>query len=120
MIWPVIRKWEQIPFSYGSADCCQFVGECVEAVTGENPAKRFAYSTETEAYEYITRCGGLQGLLTDLFGQPDGLRREYGVALTTCTGREMAGFIWKDRLIVRTMKGITDWPVSRALAVWSL
>ena len=120
MIWPVIRKWERMPFSYDGNDCCQFVGECIEAVTGENPAAEFFYGSEAEAYELIDSYGSLYGLLTDVFGEPDGCANEYGLALTECRGREMAGFVWGDKLIVKTAGGLTDWPVSRAVAVWSL
>jgi len=120
MIWEVIQKYDSLPFSYDGADCCRFVGEYIEAVTGENPASDFLYSTEGEAESHIARYGSLYGLFRHVLGEPDAGVTEPAVALTECQGREIAGVIYKGRLVVKTPKRVTDWPVERAKAVWGL
>jgi len=120
MIWEVIQKYDSLPFSYDGADCCRFVGEYIEAVTGENPASDFLYSTEGEADSHIARYGSLYGLFRHVLGEPDAVVTEPAVALTECRGREMAGVIYKGRLVVKTERRVTDWPISRAKHVWGL
>ena len=117
-IFDVIQEYADRRFQYGESDCCQFVSDCVAAVCGTRHADFFNYQSESEAYEIIDAHGGLHNLLCELFGQP-GEVTEYGVALTTRTGRTMAGFIYKNRLCVRTENGVTDWPVEFANEVWS-
>jgi len=120
LIWDVIQKYDSLPFSYDGADCCRFVGEYIKAVTGENPAALFDYSTEGEAYSLIGSYGSLYALFRDVLGEPDAGVTEPAVALTECLGREMAGVIYKGRLVVKTQKRVTDWPVSRVKHVWGL
>lgn len=120
MIWPVIRKYESLPFEYGTTDCCRFVGECIRAVKGENPADAFLYASESSAERLIASYGGLQGLLRAVLGDPVSGVEEYGVGLVSVRGEPVAGFVWKDKLILRTKKGLVDWPVSRAEYVWAI
>jgi len=120
LIWPVIRKYESLPFEYGVTDCCRFVGECVQAVRGENPADFFLYASEDSAQQLIGSYGGLQGLLRAVLGDPVPSVKEYGVGLVSIRGEPVAGFVWGEKLILRTKKGLVDWPVSRAEYVWAV
>ena len=67
--WPSLLSAEieasrRRPFAWGTNDCCQFVGRCVEAMTGENPAARWtgSCSTAAEAEGVLEGLGG--GLLS--------------------------------------------------------
>ena len=66
----IIDKWDGIPFAYGRADCCRFIGECVEAATGNNPVAAFDYSNEAEAAELIARYGSLRKAVFVSLGRP--------------------------------------------------
>lgn len=117
----VIDAWSSKPFSYGE-DCCQFVGACIESITGENPAKQFTYSTESEAREIISAHSDLYGLFSSLFGEPaSGPFQDGDVTVHDMTNNEqIAGVIYRGRAVVRTRTGLVDWPIESAKAVWSV
>lgn len=50
------------PFKYGENDCCLFVANAVEAMTGIDPAEEFRGYDEDGAKEILSRFGGLEGL----------------------------------------------------------
>jgi len=118
----IIKKYSSIPFEYGLTDCCRFVGECVEAVTGNNIAGRFGYSNEREAYDLIASYGSLENLMTAELGK--GIQGAYepkdgDVALCKSTsGIELAAVVYRGVLLVLTKTGVMDWPLSRAYKVW--
>ena len=117
MIIDVIHKYQSLPFSYDGADCCQFVADCVEAVTGVNPAEDFHYKNETEANELIGCYGSLRELIDSTFIRV--LRPSDG-CITVCenAGRQVAGVVYRGRIIVRTETGITDFALGRGLGFW--
>ena len=55
----VLDAYANRPFEWGKADCCLFVADCVQALTGDDPAKpyRGRYSNETGARLALTRYG---------------------------------------------------------------
>ena len=60
-----------VPFAWGSADCCQFIAGAIHAVTGDDLRALFpAYADETEANVLLDQFGGLAGLLTHALGEP--------------------------------------------------
>jgi hypothetical protein len=114
----VFRKYADKPMSYGDYDCCQFVGECLEQTLGYNPARQFVYDSEAGAQQHIDRFGSLEALITSLFGKPY-YGYEHGfVGVVNNGGRQVAGIIYRDRIVCRTEKGVMDLPVSRASKVW--
>ena len=117
MIRAVIDKWASIPFEYG-ADCCQFVGECVEAQTGNNPMAAFKYASQDEAYEIINGYGGLTNAITATMGDPVKEIREGYVCVADSPLGEIAGVVYRGHMIVRTEHSITDWPITRAKHFW--
>ena len=112
----VIEKYAGLEFSY-PLDCCQFVGECVETITGRNPADEFEYNSMTGAMRHIQRFGSLRKLLTHVFGreQPSG-----EVALLELNGRETAAIVWRGRLVARTPGGLMDYPLAAATCFWKV
>jgi hypothetical protein len=114
----VIDKYSAIPFSYG-LDCCQFVGECVESVTGKNPATNFLYSGEAEAMALIQSYGSLDALVTSVFGKPyDGQKDGDITVHNQSDGTQIAGVVYRGRSIVRTKAGLMDWPIDSTIGVW--
>jgi len=118
--WHVIQRYAAMPFEYGTSDCCQFVADYIESVTGENPADAFRYYGEGGAESILRQYGGLQGLLRAVLGEPSPSVDKHGVALTSWQGKAIAGVVYKGRLVIRTESGVTDWPIERAEYVWSL
>lgn len=57
------------PFAWGSNDCCVFAADCVEAITGEDPAKGLrGYSTALQAARIVKAHGGMAGFVTARIG----------------------------------------------------
>jgi hypothetical protein len=119
----IIIKYTHAPFEYGVTDCCQFAGECIEAVTGKNPMHGFLYDDEKSAYEIIESYGSLDAAITATLGE--GIQGEYephdgDVALCKSTNDiEIVGVVCQGRIVVLSPKtGVTDWPLERAWNVW--
>ena len=69
----VILKWHKRPFAWGTADCCVFCGECVEAMTGEDLVAPFlGYTTRQGATDVLQRVGkgSLMETLREVLGEP--------------------------------------------------
>lgn len=112
----VIEKYERLPFRWGQADCCTFVGEALCEMTGTNP--NFAYSTKAEVADILSDHGGLEGAITARLGAPYFGYAEGYVALVDNGESQAAGVIWHGRIICRTPGGLVDLPTHRALKVW--
>ena len=118
----IFQKYESMPFDYGIADCCQFVGECVESMRGYNPVKPFEYDTEGEANELIGSYGNLRSLVTETMGKPCAFadRRDGDIAIYEQTdGSQILGVVDGDEVVLRSMKGLVRWPIRHASAIWS-
>ena len=48
-----LNSWEKRPFTYGSADCCQFAAHVARAITGRDYMSAFEYANEQEANALI-------------------------------------------------------------------
>ncbi len=117
----VIEKYQSLPFVWGTSDCCTFVAECIEERTGSNPMAHLQYSSEEEANALIHKHSGLHGMIQSLLGKPRMLdeKPQHGdCVLTMGGGQFMAGIVYRDRVVVRTKKGVTDWPLHFALRAW--
>lgn len=126
----IINRWAALPFRYG-LDCCQFAGEVIEDIAGRNPMAAFAYENRPQAMAIIEEYGSLRAAITATLGEPIPVREARDgdallVDLRACLprmaeliGDEIVGVAWRDRCVVRTSTGVTDWPMSRATACWS-
>ena len=116
-VYDVIRDYSSRPFQYGD-DCCQFVNDVVRSLTGKHLASAFRYKDEKTANAILDKHGGLEGLLTHVLGEPV---NEGRVCLSRMSdGRDIAGVVWRDRIVVRTMTSLVDWPLSRGRLFWSV
>lgn len=97
------------------------MGECIESVTGKNPIADLSYSTEEEAREIIESHGGMQAVITHYLGEPyNGCKHGDACMIDTNNGELAAGIIYKDRVVARVKSGLMDYPLNRALMVWSV
>ena len=120
----VIHKYARLPFRYG-LDCCTFVGECLEAEGLRNPMRDILYEGEGEATEIISSYGTLSDAITAHLGPPlDHVleARENDVAVCVLGGDEIAAIVHATdagvRCVLRTERGVVDWPLRRAARVW--
>ncbi len=69
-----VAEWENKTFAYGLADCCAFCGDCIQAMTGENPWLIWAgeYTEARSAADLIRERGhhSLFHVLQSIFGRP--------------------------------------------------
>ena len=114
----VIQKYAGLQFRYGQ-DCCQFVGECIEAITGKNPMAGLTYSDEREAYAIIDRFGDLEGAMRHFLGKPyDGHKDGDACLMDNNGGRLAAAIVYRGEVIGRVNGGLMNYPLDRAKLVW--
>lgn len=120
-IMRIIRRYENVPFKYG-VDCCAFVGDCVEELTGNNPMCNFSYDDEDTAYQIIDSFGTLEDAISATLQRLpyDGLKTGDICVIDSGDGRQAAGIIYGDRIVARVKTGLMDYPLSRALAIWEM
>ena len=113
------------PFRYGDGDCCAFVGKCLESAGKPNPMRFFAYANEAEAREIIAQYGTLSDAITAVMGDPiPDVRdvQENDVVVVSQLGEQIAGIAHRTdmglRCVMRTKRGVVDWPIDRALQAW--
>lgn len=115
----VIDKYQGLPLEWGKTDCCQFVGECIEAMLGVNPAKFVKYDSERAARRLFKIHGGLEGVLTMMLGSPVPDFQDGHVGLVDNGATESTGIFLGDRIICRTETGLVDLHAARAKRVWN-
>lgn len=69
-----ITQNQERPFEWGDFDCCLFAADCVQAMTGEDPAADFRgrYKTKLGAAKALKRIGAgdLESTLDKILGEP--------------------------------------------------
>lgn len=113
----VIHRYAKQPFRYGTSDCCQFVGDCLQAVHGINPALDFIYSDEMSMRRQVAKHGSMDALLTATLGEPGTTPHEYDVALVE--DQQVVGIVYKGRIVVRTETDVNDLPLYRSTRFWT-
>lgn len=75
--WPerldaFLRERAAVPFAWGSNDCCTFVADAIDAMTGRDVMAdlRGRYSNAFGALGLTQELGGLQAAVTGLLGEP--------------------------------------------------
>ena len=65
-----LNEWQKRDFSYGDADCCQFVAHVIKYISNKDYSDVFTYSSEQEANQIISNYGSLQAFITSILGEP--------------------------------------------------
>lgn len=75
--WPTrlakfIEARQERAFCWGDSDCCLFVCDAINAMTGTDPGARWRglYSSEKGARRVLRDNGGVAGIATLVLGQP--------------------------------------------------
>ncbi len=113
-----------MPFAWGENDCALFAADCIETMTGFDPAAqlRGQWASQGEAVRAIARAGGLReavgalGLqsITPLFAQRGDLvlhRRDGTDALAICVGGQLAGPAETGLLFFGLEQGVLAWRI---------
>lgn len=131
--WPsrlheVLEATAQDRFEWGRLDCLLFVADCIQAMTGEDPA-------EAQRGRYTTEIGSKRVLASDLGGSLDAaLTMKLGdpvpipfsgrgdVVLVMVDGVEAAGVIdlSGERVAVLTLDGLESLPISAVRRAWKV
>ncbi|MGE8366993.1 DUF6950 family protein [Cupriavidus sp.] len=127
--WPTrlaefIEVRRERDFSWGESDCCLFVCDAIEAMTGSDPGARWRglYTTEKGARRVLRDNGGVDGIATMVLGpaMPPALAGRgdvalidtpYGDALSVCLGGLIAA---------QGQAGIEFMDMDKAKAAWKV
>lgn len=126
--WPAklrdfIESRRDMPYAIGSNDCCLFVADCIQAITGNDPAESLrGYTTAEAAQALIDDHGGMKALVTEFLGKPNGplcagrgdvvsVDTPEGLAVGICLGVK-AAFV--------TDKGLRFRPMSDCIDSWAV
>ena len=115
----IVDKYQREPFVWGKTDCCRFVCECVESVTGRDLASKFTWHDHASAKELVGSFGSLYNLVAHELGQPGGDHKDGDVCLTTYLGEELLGVVYGEKGLFRTEQGIASMPMASILYCWS-
>lgn len=118
----VAADWQDRPFRYGVADCCQFARQLVREMTGQDYGAEWSYSSEAEAQAIIDRHGGLEPLISSYLGpavDPSALRIG-DLCLVTAPNFEMMGARSGSGAYVPSSGGIVVARAHRIAKGWSL
>jgi hypothetical protein len=68
----LIAKRQTMPFAWGQNDCALFAADCVQAITGQDPAPAGLrrHRTAKQACRQLVRHGGLASIASSALGQP--------------------------------------------------
>jgi hypothetical protein len=83
--------------------------------------QQFSYKTESEANEIIAGFGDLEAAITATLGEPHNNEPKVGdVCVFPNAGRQIAGIVYKNRIVARTQSGVMDYPLDWALNFWEV
>lgn len=129
---PRIREWQSAladligarmtaPFAWGSHDCCLFAADCVQAITGFDPAAdaRGTYDDERSAARVLKKLGGLEQIAATRCGPeiPPAAARVGDVVLGK-VDRECLGVCTGETWHAPSADGLAARPMAEALKAW--
>lgn len=128
--WPLrlsnfLIEHRNLPFSYGTNDCLQFVGKAVFALTGADVLTKYGcYSTKEEADIIIKENGGIRRMIKDNLGN-SGLHIMKAKRGDVCLVRapEITACVVDDsgkHVVVVAEKGLIRKPLKEAICFWSV
>lgn len=111
-------------FSWGESDCCLFVSDGVEAITGADPAARWRglYSSEKGARRVLRDNGGVVGLASLAFGAPvvAALAGRGDVVLIDTPAGEALALCVGSLIAAQGLDGLEFHPIGAAKAAWKV
>jgi len=116
-----LNAWERREFTYGDADCCQFVAHVIKHLSGKDYSEAFAYNSKTEAEKLIVRFGSLKALITEILGNPSDklLDGDPVISVFPIIGETM-GVKLGNKVVCLTQKGLVRMPDKYQESGWSI
>lgn len=110
------------PFAWGSNDCALFAADCVQALTGTDPALQGlrAHRTEKQALRSLKRHGGLVGIATAALGAPmSALHANVGdVVLAESGGRGLLAICNGSTCLAPSARGLANLSMDTCSLAW--
>jgi hypothetical protein len=120
----LIAAWRTRSFTYGTADCCQFVADAVFRFTGIDHRSSFpTYENMEEADALIDQFGGLTELISSAFGpqiHPSRAMPGNPVVYVNERGAEIAGICVGAKVVTPSSTGLLASSMSSSIAAWAL
>ncbi|URF05493.1 DUF6950 family protein [Cupriavidus campinensis] len=111
-------------FSWGDSDCCLFVCDGIEAMTGTDPGERWRglYQSEKGARRVLRDNGGVAGLASLILGspRPPALAGRGDVVLIDTPGGEALALCVGANIVAQGVAGLEFHPISAAKAAWKI
>lgn len=115
-----IQDRSAIPFSWGAQDCGLFAADCVEAISGRDPAHglRSTYSDARGAAKILKN--GLRQIASERFGQEISpmMAQPGDVGLLPNDGRECLAIWGGSAWHAPTDNGLAAYPLEFAITAW--
>lgn len=108
-------------FEWGRNDCCLFVCDCVQAMTGHDPAADVrGYTTERQAARLVRQLGGMRSIASSRFGEPiPVLMAQVGdVGLVELEGRQSLALCGGGHWLAPGLDQLETLPSTAVLAAW--
>ena len=113
-----------LAFSWGGSDCCLFVCDGIEAMTGTDPGARWRglYLSEKGARRVLRDNGGVRGLASLILGEPipPPLAGRGDVVLIDTPDGEALALCIGANIAAQGATGIEFHPPSAAKAAWKV
>lgn len=110
------------PFAWGINDCAIFASDCVQAITGQDPAPAGLrkHRTAKQAYRAIARHGGLLAIASAALGSPvePAFANVGDVVLLTMGKRDGFGICNGATALAPAPSGLVAAPMSAARVAW--
>ncbi len=116
-----LAERRQRAFEWGTHDCCLFVCDAVQAMTGHDPAAGLrGYTTELQAARLIKRLGGLRAIAAARLGAEiaPALAQVGDVALIELEGRQSLALCGGGHWVAPGVDQLEVLPFGAALAAW--
>lgn len=122
----VVESHRNVPFEYGTLDCCLFAAKCLDSVYEDahferEVIERINYHSEDDANSAIASAGGLENLVCEFLGTPiNPLLAQPGdvVLFYQDNGTQAVGVIVGHMIVASGKDGIRFDKVSKALSAW--
>lgn len=116
-----VEQARELPFEWGSRDCCLWAATAVERVTGIDPAAAYrgSYSDEGGATALLASLGGLAAVAALVGPEISPLEAAMGdVGLLNVEGADLLAVCIGARWLAVTASGLVDWPFRTATRAW--
>lgn len=127
--WPTrlaefIEARRERVFSWGDSDCCLFVCDAIEAMSGADPGARWRglYASEKGARRVLRDNGGVAGIATLVLGAaaPPALAGRGDVVLIDTPNGEALAICLGSQLAAQGQAGIEFMEMRQAKAAWTV